>query len=143
MDARTLNCSSGWRSSLGLAVVVAVFVVALLATPSAQAAQTNFCPPVYGSQVLISGNDRCASALFYSLTRVAAYTSNGNGVDHCAVGKQNAGGGGLNVIEPACGTPQFVQTACYSPRQGYATIVNRSSSAHYFFGIANYSNCSF
>lgn len=124
-----------------LLVLAAAFAFAALVQP-AHATITNFCPP-FPSQVLINANDRCASAQFNYLTQVFAELSNGSGVDHCAVGKQYSGGLGNNVISPVCGTGQLQQTACVSPRVGYATIVNRSASAHFYKGYAQYSNCTF
>lgn len=113
-----------------------------IAPTAASAASNFFCPPVPNSQVLISGNNRCVSGRYYTLTRVIAATYNGNGVDHCAIAKQYSDGGGGNVIEPRCGTLQTQVTACVSPRSGYAAILNRSASGHFFQGRANYGDCS-
>lgn len=139
-DKRTTQ----WRPWLAAGVLAAGLFGATMASSafpaSSPAAVNNFCPPVSGSQVLISANGRCVSARYYYLNRVTAVLSNGSGVDHCAVGKQYSDGSGANVIEAACGTAQTVRTACYSSRSGYATIINRSNYAHYYYGTATYSS---
>jgi hypothetical protein len=142
-DAKVLvmRCLRWWSRSLLASAVVCGG--AAFGPSAASANSTYFCPPVQASQVLISGNGRCASAQFYYLTRVEAITVNGDGVDHCAVGKQDAGGWGANVIDPGCGTGSAQFTPCVTPRVGYATIVNRSTSAHYFRGVAFYINCNY
>lgn len=128
--------------SLTAAIVACVLLVGALAatarTPVANAGYAYFCPASGSGSVLIEAYGRCASAKFYTLTRVWAFTTNGDGVEHCAVGKEGSGGTGGNVIDPQCGTPMMQATNCYSPRAGYATIVSRSPSAHYFWGDAAY-----
>ncbi len=116
-----------------VATLAGVTGVATL-SPAAQASAYEFCPAAADSQVYISGNGRCVGGYAFTVSQVVARTSNGDGVDHCAVAKQYSNGGGANIIEPACGTAQTQVTACVSRRAGYPTIVNRSSSGHYFKG---------
>src|SRR4051794_19587907 len=87
---------------------------------------------------LVGGNDRCVSGHFNGVTRVQFYTKNGDGVSHCAGAKSNADGSGSNALPFTCTTAKAAITPLYSCRQGYATGLNQSASAHYFYGIANW-----
>jgi hypothetical protein len=127
------------------AVVLLAVALAAAASPQARADSTNFCPPAPGTQMLLSpyltSGYYCVSAKFYYLTMVEYVTSNGAGVDHCAVGKQDSDGGGSNVVPAQCGSGWAETTPCVSPRVGYAKGENRSASSHYFYGAAYYNNC--
>lgn len=109
---------------------------------AAQASTADFCPPTINSMMYLGAGQSCVSAIFYNLTKVTYVTSNGDGVDHCAVGKQNADGGGANVIPAACGMGYIQSTPCVSARVGYAKGENRTTSGHYFWGFAYYYDCS-
>jgi hypothetical protein len=94
---------------------------------------TAYCPAFADSTTTITGGSRCAggSTLLYYLEAV---TANGSGVDHCAVLKAQADGGGPNVDnKDACGTAQVEEEEDLLG-SGYPTIVNRSTSSHEFWG---------
>jgi hypothetical protein len=82
--------------------------------------------------------DRCVSGHFNGVTRVQFYTKNGDGVYHCAGAKSNSDGSGSNVIPFTCTSARGAITPLFTCRPGYATGLNQSSSAHYFYGIANW-----
>lgn len=129
-----------YAAALACSVVSAVLMLFAAGASSADASQAYFCP-TSGTMILINGNGGCTGAAVGALVRVYATTSNGYGVDHCAVGKQYSDGGGANVIPSQCGLGATQITGCYSARFGYPKISNRSSSAHYFEGDYDYNSC--
>jgi hypothetical protein len=106
----------------------------------AAAYQAYFCPSS-GTKILINGSSGCTGGSVGALVRVYAETTNGNGVEHCAVGKQFSDGSGSDVIPAQCGSAQHQVTDCYPPRVGYPKVANRSSSKHYFHGDYDYVTC--
>jgi len=135
------SCQRRRVSKLSLAAALAAAAVSLTAfsATEARAGYAPFCPPQAFSSQLISANGRCASGLFYTMTQVQSSRTNGSGVQHCAVGKQSAGGLGGNVLEPTCNGLQTNYTGCsFDARTGYATQINQSASAHLYFGYASY-----
>jgi hypothetical protein len=117
--------------------VVATLACAGFGAQRAKAADVShyFCPTSSTtSRILINGNSFCVGPGVGDLRRVQAETVNGAGVQHCAVGKQNADGGGSNVVPAQGGTGQVQVTPCVSAVNGYPKITNNTSSQHYFRG---------
>ena len=128
------------RMAVGGLAVLGTVAALIGIGASASADQAYFCPSS-GTQVYIGGGGECHGGGVGNLVRVYAATVNGDGVSHCAIGKQQSDGGGANVIPSQCGTSQYQITGCYSARLGYPKILNQSSSAHYFHGDFDYATC--
>jgi hypothetical protein len=108
-------------------------------TADAHAGFSYFCPPASSYSIqIIEANSYCLSGQFQSLTQVELITTDSqgsalSGVSHCA-GAHASGAGGAVVIAFVCTTAPFAQSACYTPRQGYAKGVSQSPNRHYFHG---------
>jgi hypothetical protein len=122
-------------------VLAVAFTTHSTAPAQATAGSSCFCPAqpcATQGRVLVGGNKRCVSAHYNGLTRVHWFTFNGPGVYHCAGAKSNRDGSGSNVIPFVCTSERRALTPLYHCRPGYATGLNESSSAHYFFGYTNW-----
>jgi hypothetical protein len=122
-------------------LVVSLIVVGLAGASRAQAYGLEyFCPASSTGDVIIDGNGSCWGKVYSAMSQVKAVTTNGDGVDHCAVGKQNSDGSGSDVIPAQCGTAQVQLTPCVIAVTGVPKIANHSASAHHFWGEVSWAS---
>jgi hypothetical protein len=106
-----------------------------LGARSARASVQDYC---INKSLAAGSRGRCSFPLAL-LNQVDSFSDDGGGISHCAIGKDDADGGGGNAISPSCGTAQYLITACVAGSWGYPYTINQSSARHTFNGEVGYS----